>query len=106
MSPRILTCLSIVALGAGGAVACKPKPAGDARQEAAEKGHEAGRGEGESVHDRVRLGEEAFQGLKLVFAKVEEKELAPSLEVAAELVPDPDRRAEVCARAPARGRGS
>lgn len=101
MNAKVLACLCLAATCLAGPAGCRSRKAGEPK-EAAEKGGEAGREGSVEGHDRVRLGEEAFQGLKLAFAKVEERELAPSLEVAAELVPDPDRRAEVGARTEAR----
>ncbi len=93
----ILSALALFALA--GPLACKAKKAPDARPEPAEAG---GSTERRESPDRVRLGREALESLKLVFARVEERELAPALEVAAELVPDPDRRADVGSRTAAR----
>lgn len=48
--------------------------------------------------DRLELSEGALTSLKLSYARVEERELSPSLEVPAELVPVPDRHATVGSR--------
>lgn len=93
----LLGTLALAALS--GHLACKAKKTHEAKPEAAETGEGT---EKRDSADRVSLGKEALESLKLAFAKVEERELAPALEVAAELVPDPDRRAEVGSRTEAR----
>jgi cobalt-zinc-cadmium efflux system membrane fusion protein len=57
-----------------------------------------GGGEGDEVPgavDRVVLGPEALSSLNLEYARAEIRNLAPSLEVPAEIVPIPDRHATV-----------
>ncbi len=51
--------------------------------------------ERESVSDRVQLNQEALDHLSLVYVVAEEIALEPTLMVSAELVPVPDRHAEV-----------
>lgn len=88
------------------ALACKGKKH-DARPEAPERAERSSGkekeepregGEAKAVLDRIELSDDALKELRLVFYEVEERELAPALEVSAELVPDPDRRAMVGAR--------
>ena len=81
--------LLLALLGVSGPVACK-KSLPAAKSETTEEGKE--KDEKESA-DRVKLSPEALESLKLVLATAEETDLSPALEVAAELVPDPDRRA-------------
>ena len=109
MSAARMSMLVALALSTG-ALACKGRKH-EAKPEAAEHGEKAGGSEREEEAeerekkgkpDRVELGEDAFKELRLGFHKVEERELAPALEVAAELVPDPDRRADVGSRTAAR----
>lgn len=90
--------LLLALLGVSGPVACKKSPLA-AKPETKEEGKEEG--EKESA-DRVKLSPEALESLKLVLATAEETDLSPALEVAAELVPDPDRRADVGTRTAAR----
>lgn len=90
--------LLLALLGMSGPVACKKSPPA-AKPETKEEGKE--KDEEESA-DRVKLSPEALESLKLVLATAEETDLAPALEVAAELVPDPDRRADVGTRTAAR----
>lgn len=92
----LLGALALLALAGAG---CKDRKPQEAKTESAEAGVGA---EKRESPDRVRLGEEAFENSKLDFVKVEEKDLAPVLEVTAELVPDPDRRADVGSRTAAR----
>lgn len=108
MSAARMTLLVALALSTG-ALACKGKkheakagPSELAKQAEHAEGKEGEEGEKKGTPDRVELGEEALKELRLGFYKVEERELAPALEVAAELVPDPDRRADVGSRATAR----
>jgi cobalt-zinc-cadmium efflux system membrane fusion protein len=54
--------------------------------------------EREASGDRVTLTPAALAHLKLTYAKAEERELTPALEVTGELVPDADGRAEIGAR--------
>ena len=91
-----------------GALACKArKHEANAEEERSASKREGGKEKGDGSErketlDRVELGEEAMKELRLRLYRVEERELAPALEVAAELVPDPDRRADVGARTAAR----
>lgn len=109
MSAARMTLLVALALSTG-AVACKGKRhdakagAEQARkaEPAAGKDGEGEEGTEKGTPDRVELGEDALKELRLGYYKVEERELAPALEVAAELVPDPDRRADVGSRIAAR----
>jgi cobalt-zinc-cadmium efflux system membrane fusion protein len=76
--------------------------AGEAKRQ---EGASAAAGEHEKDRaspDRIELGEQEIQSLKLVVVKAEVKELAPALQVSAELVPNPDRRADVGSRASGR----
>ncbi len=104
MKLALLVAAAPLAAGAG----CKGRGAAAkvAKADAAEKAEKRSTGEGGEERgekpDRVELSEEALAELRLVYARVEERELAPSLEVAAELVPDPDRRALVGSRVGAR----
>ena len=109
MSAARMSLVVALALSTG-ALACKGRKH-EAKAEAADHGgkpggaeHQAEGDEGErkGTPDRVELSEEAFKELRLGFEKVQERELAPALEVAAELVPDPDRRADVGSRTAAR----
>ena len=62
---------------------------------------EEGEGEEEAgleIADRVTLTDDALESLELTYARAEVMELAPTLEVPAELVPVPDRVAEIGAR--------
>lgn len=81
-------------------------PKAPEKETGGEGSHEENTKEGEAGHeqmqDRVVLTPEALEGLHLVYARAELRELAPSLEVPAELAPDPDRRATVGARVPGR----
>jgi cobalt-zinc-cadmium efflux system membrane fusion protein len=95
--------LALAALSMGEA-ACK-RARLEAKTEPADQAEEAeggkekrGQGEKRQAYDRIELGEEALKELRLTLYTVEERELAPALEVAAELVPDPDRRADVGSR--------
>ncbi len=90
--------LLLALLGVSGPVACKKFPPA-VKSETQEEGKE--KDEEESA-DRVKLSPEAIESLKLVLATAEETDLSPALEVAAELVPDPDRRADVGTRTAAR----
>ena len=58
--------------------------------------------EREPLSDRVELGPEALAHLSLRYATAVERELEPTLEVSAELVPVPDRHAEVGTLVPGR----
>ena len=49
----------------------------------------------EATPDQVTLSAEALESLRLTYARAEERELLPSLEVPAEIVAVPDRRATV-----------
>jgi cobalt-zinc-cadmium efflux system membrane fusion protein len=49
----------------------------------------------EATPDQVTLSVEALESLRLTYARAEERELSPSLEVPAEIVAVPDRRATV-----------
>jgi cobalt-zinc-cadmium efflux system membrane fusion protein len=59
-------------------------------------------GERESVSDRVRLTPEALAHLSLEYVLAKEVSLEPTLEVSAELMPVPDRHAEVGTLVPGR----
>lgn len=50
------------------------------------------------LSDRVRLSKQALDSLRLTYATAEDRTLTPSLQVPAELTPDPDRRATVGSR--------
>lgn len=97
-SPLVLAAVIAVAL-----LGCKRR-AGEAGPDAAPRDAGDGAGAvrkgapGEQPPDRVELSEEALEQMRLAFYEVKERELAPGLEVAAELVPDPDRRADVGSR--------
>jgi len=52
--------------------------------------------------DRVAIAAEALESLNLTYARAERMELAPSLEVPAELMPAPDRVASIGSRAAGR----
>jgi cobalt-zinc-cadmium efflux system membrane fusion protein len=103
-----LVILAALATSVGGCRAKKPEP----KPEASEKAGQAEPGEGkkevaetdekEKTPDRIELGEEALKELRLEYYQVDERELAPALEVSAELVPDPDRRADIGSRTAAR----
>lgn len=105
---HFMAALTVVA--ALGQAACKQRneePA--AASKAAERRIEADRGaatgeerERQESPDRITLSGEAYSELRLKLATAEERELAPALEVAAELVPDPDRRVDVGSRVPGR----
>lgn len=69
--------------------------AGCSRSRTAEAAKEEKAEEAEKGHDRVELAQEGMQALRLQFARAEERELSPSLVVTGEIVPVPDRRAEV-----------
>jgi len=78
-----LLCLGLVALlffGCGGAT---------------EEGEEEAEAERESISDRVQLTPEALSHLSLEYVVAEETALEPTLKVSAELMPVPDRHAEV-----------
>jgi len=64
------------------------------RSSSEESGSEEGE-ERESIPDRVELGKSALKSLHLQYAKAEERELSPSLELPAEIVPIADRHATV-----------
>ena len=55
-------------------------------------------GASEALADRVSLTDDALESLELTYARAEVMELAPTLEVPAELVSVPDRVAEIGAR--------
>jgi len=80
----LLLFLSAVALSA-----CAKRSSGE------QAGEEEGEGEGESISDRVEVGKSALDNLELQYAKAEERELSPSLELPAEIVPIADRYATV-----------
>lgn len=85
-------------LGGGSPVPRAGREAASAETtEGGERGEEHGE-EGAASLDRIVLTSEALQSLDLVFARAEVRELSPSLDVPAELAPDPDRRATVGAR--------
>lgn len=67
-------------------------------------GHEGGDEEGAEKRrpDRIALEPEALANLRLTFSKAESRDLAPVLQVSAEIAPDPDRRADVGPRIEAR----
>ena len=98
MRSKTAALLLLALLGMSGPVACKKSPPA-VKSETPEEGKE--KDETESA-DRVKLSPEALEFLKLVLATAEETDLSPALEVAAELVPDPDRRADVGTRTAAR----
>lgn len=78
-----LLCLGLVALlffGCGGAT---------------EEGEEEAEAERESISDRVQLTPEALSHLSLEYVVAKEVALEPTLKVSAELMPVPDRHAEV-----------
>jgi cobalt-zinc-cadmium efflux system membrane fusion protein len=106
--PSILALILSAALIAP-VVGCRRPPAKERAEEAssAKKEHEeSGKKGGEEKErgtpDRIELEAEALESLHLKVAKAEVKELAPALQVSAELVPNPDRRADVGARAAGR----
>lgn len=59
---------------------------------------EEGEGASEALADRVALTADALESLQLSYARAEVLELAPSLELPAEVVAVPDRVAEIGAR--------
>lgn len=70
--------------------ACGPSQEGDMPEVAADVAA--------ATDDRVSLDPSALASLELTYARAEVRELAPTLEVPAELVPVPDRRAVIGAR--------
>lgn len=70
--------------------ACGPSQGGDMPEVAADVAA--------ATADRVSLDPSALASLELTYARAEVRELVPALEVPAELVPVPDRRAVVGAR--------
>lgn len=62
----------------------------DAAPEAAEEAEER-----TEVKDRLELSPAALESIHLVYAKAEERELSPSLQVPAEIMPIPDQHATV-----------
>ena len=62
---------------------------------ATEEGEEEAEAERESISDRVQLTPEALSHLSLEYVVAEETALEPTLKVSAELMPVPDRHAEV-----------
>ncbi|NNM05603.1 MAG: efflux RND transporter periplasmic adaptor subunit [Gemmatimonadetes bacterium] len=83
-SPVLLLAAVLTAMGCGGTDVEGPE--------------EAGEGAVVEITDRVELTPAALASLRLSYAQAEIMELAPSLEVPAELVPVPDRRASVGSR--------
>lgn len=69
----------------------------EATGEAGEEGEAEGEGTG-----RLHLSEEAEQALRLEFVTAEVREMKATVELAAEVVPDPDRHAEIGAMAEGR----
>jgi cobalt-zinc-cadmium efflux system membrane fusion protein len=72
--------------------------AGCTAREATEPSTEASEGQEETVAvltDRVELSPAALESLRLTYVEVEEQELSPSIEVPADVVAVPDRRATV-----------
>ena len=55
----------------------------------------AGEGQTEERSDRITLSPESLESLRLAYSRVEEQELSPSIEVPAEIMAVPDRRATV-----------
>ncbi len=109
MKHHSILALILSAVVVGPVVGCRrPSAAKDAddaspaKAEHDEKGKKGG-DEGErGTPDRIELEEEALKSLNLRIAKAEVKDLAPALQVSAEIVPNPDRRADVGARAAGR----
>jgi cobalt-zinc-cadmium efflux system membrane fusion protein len=83
-SPVLLLAAVLTLMGCGGS--------------GVEGSEEADEGAVVEITDRVELTPEALVSLRLSYAQAEIMELAPSLEVPAELVPVPDRRASVGSR--------
>ena len=67
-------------------------------QEKEEKASEQHEERGAERSDRVELSQGAVASLKLSYARVDERELSPSIEVPAEIVAVPDRNATVGSR--------
>lgn len=65
------------------------------RSSRSESGEEEGGEEREAIPDRVELGKSALDSLQLQYAKAEDREISPSLELPAEIVPIADRHAVV-----------
>ena len=87
---RTITKALIVGVALGlGAAGCKDKHEADNAEE-----HEQGEAR-ETVADRLEVSEEALGSLNLTYATAAEQPLSPSLEVPAEIVAAPDRRATV-----------
>ncbi len=72
------------------------------QEEMQEEEQEAREAQDVSSLDRVELSAGALAALNLTYAIAEERELSPSLEVPAELMAAPDRRATVGPRVPGR----
>ncbi|HKK92318.1 MAG TPA: efflux RND transporter periplasmic adaptor subunit [Longimicrobiales bacterium] len=64
----------------------------------AEPDSSSGEGAELELSDRVALTADALASLELTYATAELMELSPTVDVPAELVPDPDRHAEIGAR--------
>ncbi len=107
---KILAVGGVLALVLAAGSGCARR--GEAQNEEASEGHEARsssdheREENEAAEkgqpDRISLDADALANLKLTFAKAEPRDLAPMLQTSAEIVPDPDRRADVGPRIEAR----
>lgn len=107
MKHRSMLALILAAQTLAAAAGCrKPAAGNEARAQAAAAAKKGGDGGGEKkneegergARDRIELEDEAIRSLNLKVAKAEVKDLAPALQVSAELVPNPDRRADVGAR--------
>lgn len=89
--------MSILVFSAGLAAACGWFGGDDVQKldaENAEAGEEGEEGEG-GGSGRLHLSEEAEEALRLQFVTAEVRAMQPTVELAAELVPNPDRHAEV-----------
>lgn len=87
--------MAVVSQGlVAGCAASDSESDSDSHKAEKESGEERGEQRAE-VSDRVTLSPEALESMHLTYARAEERELVPALEVPAELVPVPDKRATI-----------
>lgn len=87
---RLMFGASLFVVASALMVGCAKREKHEAEEERGERGEER-----TETSDRVSLSAEALESLHLSYARAEQREISPSLQVPAEIVAVPDRRATI-----------